>query len=137
MQYPVWIYRLRCWVTRLVLGFQISYDLWLIHLGSSAGKSAAKGKCSTGQWILYSLVASNYFCYLWFPIFQSLLYTNHNEWFSGQVFYSESIFGNGKFFLSFCSPVHIWTCDSWNTNSGSSLPTAMRIFFFNRVSLAS
>lgn len=59
MQYPVWIYRLRCWVTRLVLGVQISYDLWLIHLGSSTGKSAAKGKCSTGQWILYSLVASN------------------------------------------------------------------------------
>lgn len=72
MQYPVWIYRLRCWLTKLVSGVQISYCLCLIHLGSTTGKRAAKEKCSADQWILYSLIASNCLCCLWFPIFQSL-----------------------------------------------------------------
>lgn len=101
MQYPVWTYRLRCGVTRLVSGVQISYNLCLIHLGSSTGKSAAKGKCSTGQWILYSLVASDCFYYLWFPIFQSLCTLTTMNDSQDKCFIQNLFLEMGRFFFHF------------------------------------
>lgn len=123
-------------------GYQISFrcsDL----IQSLADSSWIKHwkKCCKGKMLYWpvDIVQPRSFWLLLLSLISNIsvtLYTNHDEWFSGQVFYSESVFGNGKVFLSFCFPALIWTCDSWNTNSWSSLPTAVRIFFY-RVPLAS